>query len=52
MPIPKSSVGAALEFLNKEKPNMSHDQKIAIALNVIGKPYKHSNIIKSMMKHE
>lgn len=35
MPIPSSSVGAALKFLNKDKPNMKHDQKLAIALDIV-----------------
>ena len=34
MPLPKSGdVGAVYSFLKKDKPNMPHKQKIAIALN-------------------
>ena len=38
MPLPKTKdVGKVMKVLNKEKPNMSRKQKIAIALNQTGK---------------
>ncbi len=47
MPLPKTKdVGKVMRFLKKEKPNMSYDQMIAIALSQTGKSYKNKNAKK------
>jgi len=47
MPLPKTKdVGKVIDFLTREKPNMSRKQKIAIALSQTKKGYS-----KEAVKH-